>query len=201
MKLRNGIIYSSIDWLIETLKFLSLVEFFKFLVDKIYPKDRVISSRIAVDIFIISKWVFLLIILMNTYNSKLITFIVWYLIITNIYTYFYYHAWDKEVLVGTFSPERIKRRFLSLLLAIGFNILSFTYLFRLPYSSNFKWNENFINTANAFKLSISNSLISGYESVKPITEIGHNLNIAQLCITFIFITIIISNSIPQLNDD
>jgi hypothetical protein len=132
-------------------------------------------------------------------KSCFVTYFVWYLIATNIYSYFYYHIWtDDAQNTKEYDFDRMRRRFVNLILAIMFSAFSFAFLYRFPYYSEFVWNSEMI-AGNAIWFSISNSLAANYEVVKSQTEFGNTLTMIQLILTFIFITIIISRSIPQKN--
>ena len=201
--MQNGIIYTILKYIFDNLKYLSLVELFKFSLVKFFAdKTNILSivkySRIAVDIFIILKWTLVIILLKYSINNSFLTFLIWYLIISNLYTYFYYHVWKEESLnPDNFSIDRVRRRFITLMISIGFSNLCFAYLFRLPYVSDFKWSNDLPLNIKSLWFSYANSITASYEYVKPITETGINLTISQLIISFIFLTIILGKSIPQ----
>jgi len=199
--MQKGILYSLVNWLIESLKYLNFVELFKFLLVKIYSKDRITALRFAVDIFIILKWIFIALLWLWNVKNSFVNLIVWYLIATNVYTYFYYHAWTKDIAKAQFDLDRIKRRFMNLILSIGFNIICFAYFFAQPFGHNFKWEKGFSTLQDAVSVSIANSLTSSYYSVQAITEIGHTLLFIETGVSFVFLTIILSNSIPQIKTD
>jgi len=192
--LTNGLIYTVIDKLITLLIFLNLVELIKVIFKKIIS-DKNIGSKQGTDIFIITKWVFIIILFKLKIQSVIITSFVWYLIIANVFTYFNYHVWKIDN--GSFDSHRIKRRFITLTLAIFFNILCFTFLIRIPYFEEFSWSKNNSLSTQAISCSFSNTLALGCEKVKPISEFADSIIIIQTSITFIFLTIILSNSIPQ----
>ncbi len=152
--MKNGLIYILIDWLLEKLKYINLVELFKFIVKKMYNKDTLLASRAGVDIFIFSKWATIIILWAFHVNSSLVNILIWYLICTNIYTYFYYHTWTKELEKGFFDHAKIKRRFLNLMLAISFNIACFAYLFAIPFSTNYQWTGQVSSTKDALHLEV-----------------------------------------------
>ena len=201
--MQNGIIYTILKFVFDNLKYLSLVELLKIIFVKGFSNsDNILSkvkfSRLAVDIFIIIKWILVIVLLRYSINNPFLTFLIWYLLLTNIYTYFYYHIWKEESLnPDNFSIDRARRRFISLLLSIGFSNLCFAYLYRLPYLSEFKWSNDIPLNMKSIWFSYANSITADYEYVKPATELGINLTITQLIISFIFLTIILAKSIPQ----
>jgi hypothetical protein len=198
---KKGIVYTLIDWFIEILKYFNLVEYFKLLSKRIYAKDKILASRFAVDLFIILKWVLVALLWQFNVNKGFFTWLVWYLIVTNIYTYFYYHVWTKDLAKPFYDLDRLKRRFLNLILSIGFNILAFAYLFAQPYFENFKWAKGYSTLKDSLLFSTSNSLSTSCDSVESITELGSSLSLIETLISFVFLTIILSNSIPQTKTD
>lgn len=199
--MRNGLIYTITDWTLEKLKWLNLVELFKWTAKHIYTSDGLLASRIGVDIFIILKWTIVIFLWIFQISNEIVNIFIWYLIATNIYTYFYYHTWTKDLDNGHFNLDRIKRRFLNLILAISFNILCFAYLIYLPFSTNYKWLEQSATKKDAILFSISNSLTVDYNYVQAITKIGQTLNLIETITMFVFLTIILSNSIPQIKTE
>jgi len=202
--MKNGFIYQLIDTIINSLRYFNLVELFKLIALKLNPdkeniEKRLIYLRNSVDIFIVFKWLFIIIIWTYKVNNLIVLLIVWYLIISNLFTYFYYHSWKDEILIdNNFDVHRIKRRFLHLMLSIFYSIFSFSYLFNIPYRAEFSWNNDY-SSLNTFWFSLSNSFSASYDKIKPISNIGYTITMIELVISFIFITIVISNSIPQIN--
>jgi hypothetical protein len=199
--MKKGIIYSFFGWLIECLRYLNLVELFKFIGVKFSPNNRITALRFSVDLFIILKWIFISIIWCLNVKNTYINLIVWYLIFTNVYTYFYYHTWDKNINKAEFDFDRIKRRFLNLGLSIAYNVFSFAYLFAQPFSNNFKWNNGSSTFQDSVLYSLANSFTTTYESVETMTSVGQRLTLLETAISFFFLTIILSNSIPQVKTD
>ncbi len=201
--MKNGILYAVFKILIDNLKYLSLVEWFKKLVIWIFAdKNEILSivkcSRIAVDLFIIAKWILIILILQYSISNQFLTILVWYLIYSNLYTYFYYHIWVKESLnPDNYSIDRVRRRFLTLMLSIGFSNLCFAYLVRMPYVSDFTWSNDSPTNLKSIWFSFANSLTAEYEYVLPNTQNGLDITITQLIISFVFLTIILGKSIPQ----
>jgi len=204
--MKNGFIYQIANTAINSMKYINLVEFFKFIAIKLFSNNKSITSHIifsrnSVDIFILLKWLFILILWKYKVDNLICTSIVWYLIFSNLYTYFYYHAWSKKVLTDDkfFDIDRCKRRFLHLIIAMIYSIFSFSFLINIPYRTDFYWESNNFSKLNSFWFSLSNSLTANYKGVESITNIGSTISMIELIIMFLFITIIISNSIPQIN--
>ena len=203
--MKNGIIYIFAKWLLDNLKHLTRVEWFKYFSAKLNPDKnnidkRLAYSRVAVDLFIILKWLFILILAKLDLSNCFLTFFVWYLLLTNIYTYFYYHIWTEEALnTENFAIDRTRRRFINLLLAVGYSDLCFAYLYKLPYVKELQWQDNSVTFLKSIWYSISNSLAANYEGVSASSDLGNSIAMTQLIITFIFVTIILGKSIPQTN--
>ena len=192
--MENGFLYSAYKVIVDNLKYLNLVELFKTIAVRINPQKKVAYSRIGTDIFIVLKWIFVFVLWFSGKTSCLLTISIWYLIATNIYTYFFYHIWCDDALdTSGHDSDRIRRRFVNLLLAVAFSDFCFAYLYRFPFSTDFS------NTAtgNSIWFSVSNSLAANYSIIQPTTDFGNSVAMTQLIMTFIFVTIIISRSIPQ----
>lgn len=202
--MKNGFIYQTINLFLNSLKYFNLVELFKIVAQKLNPDStnvdfRVMYSRVSTDIFIIFKWLFIITLLLFNLSNFLLTLLVWYLILSNLYTYFYYHIWSEKILTDKYYDiNRIKRRFLNLFLSILYSVLCFSYLYYLPYSNEYYWINKKPDIYHSLVYSLSNSFTFNYDLVKPFTDLGYNISLLQLIMIFIFITIIISTSIPQI---
>lgn len=205
-ELNHGFIYPIID---RFLKFvndrLCLVEFFKYTAKLfVQPKDNksleVIYCRMAVDYFIFFKWSLVVIFWLTSSKGLIPIIVVWYLIITNLVTYFYHHLWKNDLYVDKyFSAERIKRRFTTLILAIFFSIFAFAYLYAVPYFEYFSWTQNSNIFFSSMLYSIANSLTVNYGLVNPILETGYIVSVIQLAMMFVFFSVLLSGAIPQFN--
>lgn len=198
--MQNGFIISTVKEIINAFYYLNLVEFFKFIAKKLTPinssQDIIIrNSNIAIDIFIILKWLFIFLIWKVGVDNTFMTFFVFYLIITNIYTYFYYHVWLKVTQPLTY--ERNIRRFINLILAYSYSNFCYGYLYSVPYYSEMNWTQGFNKDINGLLFSIANSLTSSIEGVKILTTMGNWISVSQVSLSFFFISIILSKSIPQ----
>jgi len=201
--MEKGPIYKSIDYILSGLVYINLVELFKFLSQKLSSKTASLTNkrrnlRISVDLFILIKWIFIGLLVFSNKAYPITTIIAWYLIFTNLYTYFFYHTWSTDILKDKFFDiDRIKRRFLNLFLAIFFTIFTFAYLYFVPYSNEFYW-ESSATFLHSFWYSVSNSLTASYSQVFPLSDLGNSISMIQLLIMFLFLTIIIGGSVPQI---
>ncbi|MHC5202165.1 hypothetical protein [Myroides sp. LJL119] len=161
--------------------------------------DRRRIIRFAIDVFVILKWLFLLIIIILDFENCFTTVFIWYLLFYNLYTYFYYHIWKDENMLDTMDLERIKSRFINLMLSIAFSNVCFAYLYKYPYSSSFQWGPNGeLGITNSIWYSFANSLTVSYDLIKPLDATGFNIATLQVIVSFVFLTIILSNSIPKI---
>lgn len=201
--MKNGIIYLVVNFILKKLKYFNIAELFKYVAEAINPDKNDQSSvsayrRNSVDLFIILKWIFVLVISKLHFNSNIYTVIIWYIIFTNIYPYFYYHVWNKETSnIENIEIPRTRRRLINLLSSIGLSNLCFAYLYRIPYFSDYSWSKCEPKFMESLWFSISNSISGNYDLVKPLTDFGYSITMVQLCITFIFIAMVLGNSIPQ----
>lgn len=202
--IHNGYLYPFVNKCLTFLKYLNLVEGFKYIGQKLTPKNcsdeiKIKYSRISVDLFIITKWLFIILLWIFKVKNEWLVSIVWYLLAMNLYTYFYYHTWASEILNDVnLDVDRIKRRFLNLMLSIFYSIFGFAYLYSNPYSPNFNWSEGKPTVVQSLWFSISNSLTANFDQVKPITNLGYSISMIQLLMMFMFLTVIIGGTIPQL---
>jgi len=201
IKRGNGFLYPIFKFLIIIVKYINLVELFKYSAKCICSKENAVeASRVAVDIFIVLKWLFVIALCRFGCVNTFLTILVWYLIITNLFTYFYYHIWADEALkTDEFSKDRIRRRFLNLILAFAFSIFCFAYLFQFVYFADIYWNDNDVSFINAIMFSFNNALGGSYDNINPQTSFGNLICSIELFTTFIFATLILSRSIPQTN--
>lgn len=192
--MKNGFIYRLSKILVTVGYYTNLVELIKWLFALLTKDNKRAFKNSAIDIFIILKWVFLLTIWSINKQSLLLTIFVAYLIWTNLFTYFYYHVWTTFKLNDT---ERNQRRFINLILAFAFSNVCFAYLYSLPFSTFFKVNSGFEGRLSYFLFSSYNSLFSDYNFIAPIDMTGSILTLIQLSITFIFVSIVLTKSIPE----
>jgi hypothetical protein len=205
LKFNQGIIYLVIEGIVTVLFYLNLVELFKafsgiFLsTNKSSAKYEALSRRsknIAIDIFILLKWLFVAVVFTQA-PTFFRSFVVIYLLLSNIFTYFYYHVWN----VAGYSKGnqlRLKRRLLNTFQAILFNIFGYIYLYLVPFKECFKWDGAFSDSMNSVHFSITNTFL-GSTNIYALNDLGAFLVLSQYFITFIFIAIILSLAISDNN--
>lgn len=206
--MKNGFLYPTSNLLVGLLKSINLVEYAKDLSALIYRRckrrelvdEEIIAAKnIGIDIFQVLKWLLLIIFLLRPVESLVATFIVCYLILSNLFTYFYYHVWKSAFQQRTDLHSQ-RRRFISFLLSIFFFVVSYTYIYQYPLAQHIAWPDDTIDVVNALYLSVSNAFTLIYGDFKPLTQTARLVFISELINTFFFFTIIVVNSIPSISN-
>ena len=110
---RYGFIYRIVKTILFVLDYVNLVELFKYTFGKFNNDHSNLErektfQRIGIDVFICVKWLFIIILWYFNLHSKVTTFIVWYLVIANLFSYFYNHIWtDVALNTENFTKDRI----------------------------------------------------------------------------------------------
>lgn len=201
--MQNGFIIEIIKAIVNSLYYFNLVELFKTIAKKLAqpnarPSIKIKYSNFAIDFFILLKWLFVFVVWKNGIANTFITGTVFYLVFTNIYTYFYYHVWVDST-SQSITYERNIRRFVNLILAYSFSNYCYGYLYAVPFYNDMTWGLLPVidKDHNALLFSIANSLTSSVAGVATNTTIGNFISVSQVSLSFIFISIILSKSIPQ----
>lgn len=196
--MKHGIFLPVFELLISILNKINLVEWFKegcaYWVESTKKRE---VKRIAVDIFIILKYIVIFYIWIYQKNNIFLKYTVIYLLFMNFHTYFYYHLWNN--LSNDNSSKRMKGRFITFSLAFIYNIISYGYLYAVPFKNNFKWESNFSLNVSAIAMSFSKTIGGSFEKISPITNTGLFLSATQVVITFLFVAVLLGNSIANLN--
>lgn len=197
----NGFLYEIINSLVLGANYLNLVELFKSLARKLTPlgvsqEVLIRNSNIAIDIFVVLKWALVIFLWFNGIANPFWTVFVFYLVWSNLHTYFYYHLWKTDTGSGF---ERAKRRFVNLIQAVAFLDIAFGYLYATVFYDDFTW-SNLIGSsrhASALLFSISQSFFIGSDIAHPLTLSGEILVLVQVAVAFIFVVILLAKSLPQ----
>ena len=150
--MKNGFIYPTFDFIIRYLRYLSLVELFKFVATKWFAKesaeDKKYAARIAIDIFQIFKWAVVIGLFLNEVTSNFSRYVTYYLISANLYSYFLFHVWGSNH-QQTGGKEYIRSRFINSILAILYFLFCYAYLYLYHFNCEITWPEgdaDFINS-------------------------------------------------------
>ncbi len=201
----NGFIYPIFDSLIKILYYTNLVELFKYIAkfmarciyqEKITKELLIRYANIGIDIYQIFKWSILVIFWVIGYKTNITKIIIFYLLYSNLFIYFYYHVWGSKFRQRT-DRATLNRKFLNYLLAILFYLACYAYLYQVHYSEEIKWPDNLVDYINATYLSVANAFTLTYGGFLPLTQNIRIVFMSELMNTFLFFTIIVSNSIPN----
>lgn len=213
----NGFIYPLFNSIINLLHYTNVVELFKFIA-KFYAKlsvkngedvsiDTIRSySTIAIDIYQLFKWGTLIFLWFAEYDNLTSKIIIYYLIYSNLFVYFYYHTWGSKYIQRN-DRDALRKNFMNYLMAIAFYLFSYAYLYQYHYvdmiciNTNLFLDYSIMDNLNAIYLSISTAFTLTYSGFQPLTQEVRIVFLTELINTFLFFTIIISNSVPSIFTD
>lgn len=204
--MKNGFLVVVFNVLIELLVWLNIDEILKKIAVRFLPEaDRRDAEKIrrrcnyVIDTFIISKWTFVLLAFFIGWTSNYVFWITWYLLIINVFGYFYHHAW---IISGNLLVDNIRqqRRFLNLLLAIGFYLFCYANLYLHFYPCQIDWPNDGADELNALYLSVANAFTLTYGDFAAKTQTARVLFMSQLIITFIMLAIVLAKTIPDYTE-
>lgn len=201
--MKNGFLIIGFSWIIEKLVWVNVDELLKKAVVRFGPnvadadEDTLKIRRNAViDCFILAKWVFILLAFLNGWTTDLVFWLTWYLLATNVFGYFYHHAWGSPY-KRQYDILSQRRRFVNFLLAIVFYILCYAHLYMNFYACDIGWPEDIANKTDAIYLSVANAFTLTYGDFKALTQTARVVFMSELITTFIMLTIVLANSIPD----
>lgn len=201
-QLDNGPIYIFVDWLIRSAYSISPVEWKKRGALKLFPRSNSDEIRrianIAIDIFIVLKWIFVLSIWYFGFTNIFVVTIAIFLLVMNLHTYFWYHLWTIERNGPATGIEfRERRRFVNLVFAISYSMVLYAYLYHRILQADFIWSAKISPWIAALVFSVGNALTGFSGDLKPETEVAQLVVSSQLVMTFIFVAMLLSNSVPR----
>jgi hypothetical protein len=184
--------------MVEAFTYLNLVELFKTIGKKLAKKKsaEVPNIRISIDVFIVLKWTAVLGMWLAGFDHTLVTTAIAYLLIANIFTYFYYHVWHPPF---NNDNENLRSRFVTMAIALCYNVVCFGYLYAIPFSSHFSASEEIGHSSGVLLFSIANSMLTDFPSVMIASDTGQVLVLLQKATTFIFVSMILTTSLPQFS--
>ncbi len=202
--MKNGFIYPLTRTLILSLKAINLVEHVKdlaaWLCSKVKRRNLSVdetktAKNIAIDCFLVAKWMIVVVAIWCGWNNLWVELLVWYLIASNLFTYFYHHVWGNGFALSD-DIDSQRRRYVNFLLSLAFYIVCYAYLYQFRYAADIAWPDGLLDTTNAIYLSIANAFTLTYGGFSPLSQTARVLFASELINTFFFFTIIIVNSIP-----
>lgn len=206
--MNNGFIYPFFDALVRVMYYCNLVEFFKFLAKlctgvlhkhiggELSSQDIIRSCNIAIDIYQVFKFGLLFLFWVCEASGVFPKLVIYYLLFSNLFTYFYYHVWGSKY-GQRVDRDTLNRKFLNFLLAISYYLLCYAYLYEIHYSQMIAWPDDLIDSTNAIFLSVANAFTLTYGGFSPLTQEIRMVFMSELINTFLFFTVIITNSIPN----
>ncbi|MGQ4669242.1 hypothetical protein ACUIJ5_00245 [Bacillus toyonensis] len=143
----NGFIYPIVNKIISFIYYINIVELIKWITirftlfinkgssDSKYVERKIRRARnIAIDIFIVLKFLFIGIIWCGKIDNIFLTPIIIYLLFMNSFVYFYYHIWEEGAIRGEFATlHRVRRKFISLFQSVFF----YGFIIRISFSDSF----------------------------------------------------------------
>lgn len=204
--MKNGYLVVAVNCLIEGLVWLNFDELLKKIAVRL-PPSVVDAGEVAlrkrcnpvIDSFIVAKWLFIVLAFLNGWSNDAVFWITWYLLATNVFGYFYHHAWVNSSRQDN-DDERQQRRFMNLLLAIGFYLMCYANLYLNFYPCDIGWPEGFENKTDAIYLSIANAFTLTYGDFSALTQTARVLFMSELITTFIMLAIVLASSIPDYSE-
>lgn len=203
--MKKGFIYPITLFLVWVLYRLNLVEHVKELCAWMFSRikrrslsddERKAAKNFAIDLFLIVKWLVVVLAFSCEWTGLWAELLVWYLIAANLFTYFYHHVWGNGFALSD-DLDSQRRRYVNFLLSLAFYVVCYAYLYEFHYASEIGWPDNLIDTTNAIYLSIANAFTLTYGGFSPLSQTARVLFASELINTFFFFTIIIVNSIPS----
>lgn len=206
--MRREFLVTGFNFLVRILYWLNVVEYAKllsvhvrskFLSRDLNPIEKRYAAGLGIDLYQVFKFFIIAYFIMCQFRSTWTEYVAYYLISSNAFTYFYYHAWGSHHSQGNELFDQ-RRRLLNFLLAIVFYILCYAYLYQMHFAGDIKWPNDQIDSINAIYLSVANSFTLTYGGFSPESQIARVLFMTQLINTFFFFTIMVSNSIPTIGN-
>lgn len=196
--LEQGLFHPAAGRLVRLAYWLNLVELFKALVRKVGKgwAGRRALDNVAIDIFIAMKWLLLVVLWTQHVSATGACITAWYFLLSNAFTYFYYHIWDERLYrsASFYSIADVRRRLLNSAQAFGFSLLVYAYMYDVLYSSDFTLSDESRALAAAV-FSTSNALTVNYPGMTPRTLAGKALATSQLVMTVSFLVGVIAKTL------
>lgn len=197
----NGPTYLILSYGITGVHKLNAVEWSKWAAIKAArvskEEDRRRISNWAIDLFIAAKWAFVIAAWYFNLTGRRVVWPVAYLLVMNAFTYFWYHLWIPIApAYAADNPHRERRRFLNLLSAMAFSMVTYAYFYHRVFADRFDWPHGIAAPIAALTFSMGNALTGATGDLHPKTSGAYMLVTSQLVMTFVFAAMLLSTSIP-----
>lgn len=206
--MQNGFVYPIAKRLVVVLKALNAVEYVKDFSAWLYCKAKghdlsdnelIAAKNLGIDLFLVSKWALVIWFIAFGVTGGVAEVVVFYLIATNLFSYFYYHVWGSAYRARA-DLDSQRRRFVNFILSIGFYIVCYSYLYQFQFASHIQWPDHVVDWVNALYLSVANAFTLTYGGFQPLSQTARVLFMTELVNTFFFFTIIVANALPALQN-
>lgn len=151
---------------------------------------------LAIDIYELAKWTALIVAVIGTKDSLFWTCLIPYLLASNLFSHFYYHVW-KESESRPFDHADMQRRLTSFILAFGFMLVGFAYVFLVPLQNEITWPDGAASIGNALFLSVANTFTLTYGGYGPESMLARTVFVGEIIYAFFFVVIIVATSLPE----
>lgn len=203
----NGFLLPIFNIFVKIVFAFNLVEYFKKSVRAAYRfthnnkklsyTEVLESSNIAIDIYQVFKFGVLFTVWFLESESALAKYVIYYLLFSNVFTYFYYQVWGNGY-ASRSDRETLNRKFLNTIIAVAYYLLCYAYLYQYHFYSMIEW-LNAPSVLESIYLSISTAFTLTYSGFSPKgKDIAiYMVFLSEILTTFFFLTVIISNAIPS----
>lgn len=194
-----GIIYPIFDTSVKLLQCLTLVEIVKniFLRNKRFTQKQRYLLNHVIDCYIVFKWMLIILFWIFNFSGILVNIIVFYLLLTNLSTYFFYHVWDERNYDDSKrNSTTIRKRMVSLILSYLYSVLLFAYIYGVLFSSYFHSSVK-SDFLQYILFSFTNSIFNSNNLLTSRDIVGYFLMGLQQFITLIYMTIIFARSVGE----
>ena len=204
--MRHEFLVTGFTCIVRVIYWMNIVEYVKLfsvcilsvaLSRELTLEDKRAAAGIGIDVYQVMKFSVIFLLIAYNISDVWAEYVTYYLISSNAFTYFYYHAWGSQYSQRNDLGGQ-RRRFLNFMLAITFYILCYAYLYQAHFAEHISWPEEQIDAINALYLSVANAFTLTYGGFVPRAQIVRVLFMTELVNTFFFFTILVTNSVPAI---
>lgn len=161
------------------------------------PEEKRRVSNWVIDLFILTKFGIVLGAWYLNIAGPVAVFGIAYLLIYNVFTYFWHHLWLPHAPeYATNNPYRERRRFITVLSAMAFSMVTYAFFYHRVFAAHFDWPRDVPAPIAALTFSVGNALTGTTGDLRAKTSCAYLLMSSQLVMTFVFVAMILNTSIP-----
>lgn len=182
------------ELLVRGLYLLNIVEWLKRIAVFLCPArySKVDIAHRTIDWFVLFKWYLVTYFIIADVATKFALYVAIYLLVMNVYTYFYHHVW---ALPCSIDNERMKRRFVNLMLSFMFSGYVYSYIYAVHFKTEVVLAHANNPSLDYLLYSICNSLLVSYSGVSAIEWDTGVVVVTQYMITFVYLVFLFVNAI------